>query len=152
MQVYFACAITGGRQDERVYQAIVAALEQAGHQVPTAHLTHPEGLAAEAQAHPTAVYERDTAWIRESDALIAEVSTPSHGVGYEIAYALQHGKPVLLLFREDVRVSKMLLGNPHPNLHHRAYRTPEEAGALAAAFLQNLMAQQAAADEGAALP
>jgi len=38
MNIYFACSITGGREFEPVYQAIVHALVEAGHQVPTAHL------------------------------------------------------------------------------------------------------------------
>ncbi len=53
----------------------------------------------EGQVDPGDVYERDTAWIRACDALVAEVSTPSHGVGYEVAYALSLGKPVLCVYR-----------------------------------------------------
>lgn len=142
-QVYFACSITGGRQDEAVYQAIVQALERAGYEVPTAYLARPEGLRDEACAPAEVVYTRDTAWIAASQAMVAEVSTPSHGVGYEIGYALHLGKPVLMLYREGVRVSKMLLGNLDPNLHQRVYRTPEEAGALAVAFLEDLAARLA---------
>ena len=52
----------------------------------------------------------------ESDLLVAEVSTPSHGVGYEIGYALDLDKPVLCLYQKGVVVSKMITGNPHPLL------------------------------------
>ena len=38
MNIYFACSITGGRDFEPVYQAIIAALLADGHTVPTAHL------------------------------------------------------------------------------------------------------------------
>ena len=94
MNIYFACSITGGRELESVYQAFVAALSADGHTIPTAHLASP-GLTEEAALTPRAVYERDTAWIRDCDALIAEVSVPSHGVGYEVGYALNAAKPVL---------------------------------------------------------
>jgi 2'-deoxynucleoside 5'-phosphate N-hydrolase len=40
------------------------------------------------------------------------VSTPSHGVGFEVAYAIGLGKPVLCLAREGVPVSKMIAGCP----------------------------------------
>lgn len=38
MNVYFACSIIGGREFEPVYQAIVRALTEDQHVVPTAHL------------------------------------------------------------------------------------------------------------------
>ncbi len=38
MNIYFACSITGGRDFESVYQAMVEILVQDRHQVPTAHL------------------------------------------------------------------------------------------------------------------
>lgn len=127
MNIYFACSITGGREFEGVYQALARALTEAGHEVPTAYLAESGIPALEAGIDPLEVYARDTAWIRVCDALVAEVSVPSHGVGYEIAYALGLGKPVLALYREDRKVSKMLSGNPDPNLTLRAYGTAENA-------------------------
>jgi nucleoside 2-deoxyribosyltransferase len=127
MNIYFACSITGGREFESVYQAVVRALAGAGHEVPTAHLAESGVGAAEAAIHPNEVYERDVAWIRACDALIAEVSVPSHGVGYEIGFALGLGKPVLALYQEGRRVSKMISGNPDPRLTVESYQTPGEA-------------------------
>jgi nucleoside 2-deoxyribosyltransferase len=61
------------------------------------------------------IYTRDVRWIRESDVLIAEVSQPSIGVGYEIAYAEACGKPILALYCLDAEksISAMISGNPH---------------------------------------
>lgn len=52
--------------------------------------------------------------MRQADAVIAEVTNPSLGVGYEIAKAEEWGKPVLALFREDSnrRLSAMIEGAP----------------------------------------
>lgn len=135
MNVYFACSITGGRDDEPVYQAIAAALLEDGHQVPTAHLAGSGIAALEQASDPGEIYARDTAWIRACQALIAEVSTPSHGVGYEIGFALALGKPVLCLHRRGRPVSKMLAGNPHPGLQVRAYTDVNEALVILRAFL-----------------
>ena len=46
--------------------------------------------------------------------MVAEVTVPSLGVGYEIAVALAHGIPVLALFRpeEGRRLSAMIAGAP----------------------------------------
>ncbi len=109
--IYFACAITGGRQDEREYQKIVDFLIANGHTVPTAVLAGSGVAEMEINADPVTVYERDTAWIRGCDVLLAEVSTPSHGVGYEIGYALSLKKPVICLHKAGVAVSKMITGN-----------------------------------------
>jgi nucleoside 2-deoxyribosyltransferase len=135
MNIYFACSITGGREFESVYQAIVSALLEEGHEVPTAHLAESGVTALEAVIDPQEVYTRDVTWIRACDALIAEVSAPSHGVGYEIGFALGIGKPVLALFQGGRKVSKMISGNPDANLAVRAYRSPEEAIRIVDEFL-----------------
>ena len=121
-------SITGGRNDESVYRALVAHLESGGHQVLTAHLASAQALEDETHLQARAVYERDCAWVRDCDAMIAEVSTPSHGVGYEIAYALEHGKPVLCCHSLAARVSKMIAGNTRPGLRLCGY--PDPPGAL----------------------
>jgi 2'-deoxynucleoside 5'-phosphate N-hydrolase len=143
MNIYFACSITGGRQDELVYQKLVATLQEAGHQVPTAMLASPDVMPLEGVVSPADVYRRDTAWIRDCDFLLAEVSTPSHGVGYEIGFALSLGKRVLCLYHRGLRVSKMILGNPHPQLTVHPYDTPEEAVLLLKDYLGNLAEKEA---------
>jgi 2'-deoxynucleoside 5'-phosphate N-hydrolase len=121
VNIYFSCSLTGGRQDEAAYGAIVAHLAAAGHDVPTAHLAAPGVMELETVVEPADVYARDIAWIDACDALVAEVSTPSHGVGYEIAYALAGSKPVLCCYRRGARVSKMITGNDSPGLVVRDY-------------------------------
>jgi nucleoside 2-deoxyribosyltransferase len=138
MTIYFACSITGGRQDEIVFQAIVQTLASAGHIVPTAHLALPDVIHQEAIITPEEVYTRDVNWINGCQALVAEVSTPSHGVGYEIAYALHLGKPVLACYRQGVRVSKMIVGNPDPNLRLRTYQDPGDLFPIIHEFLADI--------------
>lgn len=138
MNIYFSCSITGGRSDQDVYAAIVNALLAEGHEVPTAHLSSPDILALEAAASPHEVYQRDINWVTQCDALVAEVSTPSHGVGYEIALALSQGKPVLCLYRSGRRVSKMITGNDHPGLRQVEYHQDSEAVTHVCDFLRNL--------------
>jgi nucleoside 2-deoxyribosyltransferase len=135
MKIYFSCSITGGRDDQAIYQAMVDHLLARGEDVPTAHLSSPAILDLEARVSAQEVFERDVAWVQSCDALIAEVSTPSHGVGYEIALAVALGKPVLCCYRRGRRVSKMILGNTHPSLQVGAYDTAEEACALIDRFL-----------------
>jgi 2'-deoxynucleoside 5'-phosphate N-hydrolase len=138
MNIYFACSITGGRQDELIYQKLVTTLQQDGHHVPTALLASPDVMPLEGVVSPQDVYARDVRWITECDFLLAEVSTPSHGVGYEIAYALSLEKRVLCLYRKGRKVSKMILGNPHPQLTVHAYESPEQAVQILTSYLENI--------------
>ncbi len=138
MNLYFSCSLTGGRADQPVYAAIVDFLQALGHRVPTAHLAHPEIMAEEAVIEPQVVYRRDVQWLDQAQAVIAEVSTPSHGVGYEIAWALRAGKPVLCLYRHGARVSKMITGNSEPRLRLAAYRDQAEALEAIGHFVKGL--------------
>ncbi|WP_026852962.1 nucleoside 2-deoxyribosyltransferase [Geothrix fermentans] len=135
MDLYLSCSLTGGRQDQPVVAALVARMEALGHRVLTAHLAAESAMAADGGLSPEAVFERDTAWLRAADAVIAEVSTPSHGVGFEIAYALERRKPVLCLAREGVRVSKMLTGIRQEGVAFRTYGAVDEALAHLETFL-----------------
>jgi len=139
MNIYFACSITGGREFESVYKTIVEALGQDGHQVPTAHLAESGIGAMEAVLDPQTVYTRDVDWIRASDTLIAEVSVPSHGVGYEIGFALGIGKPVLALYQQGRKVSKMISGNPDAHLQVKTYENSDEAVRLIKDFLTTIL-------------
>ena len=138
MNVYFACSITGGREFESVYREIVDALTGDGHEIPTSHLAQSEATEKERVLSPRDVYTRDVNWIENCDVLIAEVSVPSHGVGYEIAYALQAGKPVFCLYQEEQKVSKMITGNPHSALQVEPYANVMEAIVKTRSFLEAL--------------
>ncbi|MFQ5831759.1 MAG: nucleoside 2-deoxyribosyltransferase [Candidatus Thorarchaeota archaeon] len=57
------------------------------------------------------IYERDVHYVRSCDLLIAEVSSPSHGVGMEIMLAIELSKPVLMFHhRNSGSISRMVLG------------------------------------------
>lgn len=116
--IYFSGAITGGRGDVELYRRIVETLESEGHRVfagvvAAAHI----GDAGEA-LDSTAIFERDLGWIGEvADAgglVVAEVSQPSTGVGYEIAAARYlHDIPVVALYRPKYtrRCTAMVAGD-----------------------------------------
>ena len=127
MKIYFACSISGSRKDEEIYQFLVKVMEDLDIDIPTAHIAETGIEEIDAREAPEDIYHRDVTWIQESDLLVAEVSTPSHGVGYEIGYALELGKPVLCLYQEDAVVSKMITGNPHGLLTVLTYQDPGEA-------------------------
>lgn len=141
MQIYFSGAISGGRDDLSVYQHILAHLQAAGVVVPSAHVADPAVLSRESSVSPRDVYQRDIGWIEQSDAMVAEVSTPSLGVGYEVGYALHIAQPVLCLYRRGLFISKMITGNPAPTLVAAAYADLAELDAHLDSFLNSCVSK-----------
>ncbi len=142
MNIYFSCSITGGRRDQRIYASMVDYLKQKGHRVLTAHLAGEDVLKEETLVDAGDVYRRDVEWVETCEGLVAEVSTPSHGVGYEIALALLRGKAVLCCYQDDRTVSKMILGNTHPNLTLCAYHGLADLQSALEDFLERVEAQR----------
>ena len=126
MQAYFSCSITGGRAEQQIYKKIVEHLQERGWVVPTAHLAEAGVIDEEIVIDPRVVYQRDVRWVTESDILVAEVSTPSHGVGYEIALAELYKKPVFCCYQQGRKVSKMILGNENPIFQIYAYKSIDD--------------------------
>jgi nucleoside 2-deoxyribosyltransferase len=138
MNLYFSYSLNGGREDQQVYLRLVEHLESRGHEVPTSRLANADIIENEGNLSPEHVYQRDIDWIHECDAMVAEVSTPSHGVGYEIGVALRLGKPVCCIFQAERNVSKMILGNPDENLITKSYQNIEEAAGIIDNFLNKV--------------
>ena len=112
MKIYFAGSIRGGRDDQALYLDIIGRLGAYGR-VLTEHVGD-SGLSSFGEdGRDAEIHDRDLAWLREADCLVAEVTTPSLGVGYEIGRALEWGKPILCLFRRSSgrALSAMIAGS-----------------------------------------
>jgi nucleoside 2-deoxyribosyltransferase len=115
MKIYFAGSIRGGRDDQELYFSIIRELQKYGT-VLTEHVGdkfltgHGEVGLTDSQ-----IFERDMAWVRESDVVVAEVTSPSLGVGYELGQAEAMGKKTICLYRtvEGRRLSAMIAGNSY---------------------------------------
>lgn len=137
-RIYFAGSISGGRDDQRLYRRIIDYLGKHG-QVLTEHIGNLDLSAdGELETSEADIYRRDMAWLAKADIVVAEVTTPSLGVGYEMAAAEQLDKPVLCLFRpcRDRRLSAMLAGNPH--LTVRTYRDWSEIPPLIDEYISSV--------------
>ncbi len=114
-KIYFAAAIRGGRDMAQTYGQILTYLQKYD-MVLDPHVGDSKLSAAGEMLDAATIYQRDMAWLKECDYVFAEVSTPSLGVGYEIATALNLGKKVICLFQKDTNLSAMLQGNPNLTL------------------------------------
>ncbi|MBU0681529.1 MAG: nucleoside 2-deoxyribosyltransferase [Proteobacteria bacterium] len=111
--IYFAGAIRGGRDDAKIYASLIDFLQGFG-QVLTSHVGDETLLAEEKFLSEGEIFQRDMKWLAQADLVIAEVTTPSLGVGYELALAEKRGIPCFCLFRRTsgVSLSAMIAGNP----------------------------------------
>lgn len=125
-KIYFAGSIRGGRADAELYKKMIGRLGRAD-KVLTEHVGDLSLSSLEGEAKNDAyIYERDTSWIRECDLVIAECTSPSHGVGYELAYAEKLGKPCFVLWNSKrAALSAMIKGDGYYKLF--PYSTEEEA-------------------------
>ena len=139
MKIYFAGAIRGGRDDAKLYKEIIEYLGNIG-QVLTEHIGD-KNLSKMGEKYGTdiAIYNRDMDWLNSADSVIAEVSTPSLGVGYELGIAEKLKKPVLCLYRpsKGKRLSAMVKGNNKLSLWE--YHNLTEARLCIDSFFKSLV-------------
>ena len=124
-KVYFAGSIRGGRVDADLYHRIIEYVQRTDT-VLTEHVGSTKlNLVEQGRSKDALIYDRDTAWLRECDVVVAECTCPSLGVGYELAYAEKLGKPCHIFYdKSKTQLSAMLTGDPYFYIH--PYSTEEE--------------------------
>lgn len=121
-KVYFAGSIRGGRENTAVYKRIIDYINRTDT-VLTEHIGLGSlNVKARTKEDDVHIYERDTEWLRSSDVLIAECTNPSHGVGYELAYAETRNIPVHIFYdKRKANISAMLNGNAYFKVYPYEY-------------------------------
>jgi nucleoside 2-deoxyribosyltransferase len=132
MRIYLACTVRGDRGTVEAARRISRRLTQLGHEVLTGHLLEEDVEQAEALLTDAAIFGRDTEWLDACDALVAEASGSSFGVGFEVGYVLARarttGQKVLLLYDASRRssISRIIPGVVHPNCQTLPYHSLDE--------------------------
>ena len=123
LKIYFGGSIKGGRSKVEDYKKTVDYLKTIGT-VLDEHVADPNLQASGESITSTEIYNRDVSWINECDILIAEVTVPSLGVGYEIGYAESLNKRIICLYQNDESISAMIKGNN--SITHISYDDVDE--------------------------
>jgi nucleoside 2-deoxyribosyltransferase len=133
---YFCGSIRGGLDDVKIYKEIIKVIKEYGPCF-TEHVGEEEYLKKESCSDQE-IYEKDMNWLRSSTAVIADVSTPSIGVGYELGIAESLKLPTLVLYRNDSqkRISAMISGNKYFTVVY--YSSVQEALDSTRKFLNKL--------------
>lgn len=134
MDIYFAGSIRGGRSDVDLYARLIDLLDEHG-EVLTEHVGQQDLETQEAALSDCEIHDQDLAWLRRADAVVAEVTVPSLGVGYELGRAIAWEKPILCLYRPDGDhdLSAMVRGSE--DLTVAEYEDPATLDSVVASFL-----------------
>ncbi len=133
VSIYFCGSIRGGRSDQELYADLIKYLQSFGT-VLTAHVGEKD-LLTDHNLSSREIYIRDMKYLDEADIIVAEVSIPSLGVGYEIARAVDLGKRILCLsqLKRNQNLSALISGCP--DLQIVVYSNIEEAKTAIDQFL-----------------
>ncbi len=126
MNIFFTGSIRGGRAHQPNFARIVEALKKYGT-VYSPHVSD-ETISHHGETHLSAaeILERERAALEKSDIVVAEVTTPSLGVGYMIACASAADKKIIALYcgEDTLALSAILKGDP--KVETRLYKTEED--------------------------
>ena len=136
MIIYCAGPIKGDTKYQESYKDIVRIVESMNH---TALAQFSSKIPSTIFLNDKQIYTRDMKWIDGSKIMIAEVSGPSLGVGFEIAYALfVKNIPVLAVYNEqEQNISSMISGCNHPNLQLKKYYNQDDLARIIRNFIVN---------------
>ena len=119
MKIYFSGSISGGRDYQAWYDFIVKQISNYGEVL--SEFVAEKSLTSYGTSNMTdeEIYSRDVRLIEECDIVIADITNPSLGVGYEIAYAEKLNKKIYCLYLkvEGKKVSAMIVGNKDFEIH-----------------------------------
>ena len=114
MKIYFAGSIRGGRGNAEINAKIIEHLKKYG-EILTEHVGDVNLTSNGEPLGEDYIYQRDMEWINQADVVVADVTLPSLGVGYEIREAEKLYKPILCLYKKQdgKKLSAMIKGSPH---------------------------------------
>jgi 2'-deoxynucleoside 5'-phosphate N-hydrolase len=113
MNILFTGSIRGGRKHQPAYVKIMSILKKYGT-VFSEHIGD-ETISEYGETHISKeeIHDREMNSLQKSDLVVAEVTTPSLGVGYLIANAISFKKRVICLYEGETTylLSAMIKGN-----------------------------------------
>lgn len=129
--IYFVGTPEGSIRYQKNYLAIIQLLRSLGHRVLTEHtisntlLTIPSFQKIDPSSETSEKPNEDqhTAWIQESDIMIAEVSETSLNLGFEIAYAVSRQIPIIAMYdkHSSNHITPMMVGKKSQYIHILEY-------------------------------
>lgn len=114
MRIFFAGPLTDLKNADKTkafYKNLALIAQKEGYDFFWAFLNGTDPV-ANPDVSARDVYYVDTLQLRHSDIVVAYVGEPSTGTGLEIEYARLCNVPVIILYEEGKKISRMLRGCP----------------------------------------
>lgn len=108
-KIYLSVPLVVNR-DIKIAREIARIIKNADHEIVSSWVLkrNPNGGLSEAE-----VFKRDTEGVKACDVIVAEVSTPSHGVGMELMLAHLLRKKIICVYKAGRKLSWMIRGLPN---------------------------------------
>lgn len=113
MKIFFAASIRGGRDNQNIYKKIEFILSSLGDLISSHVADHTITDFGETELRDQEIHQREIENLKKADVVVADVSHPSLGVGFQIATALAEGKRVIAVHKEEEseKLSAMISGS-----------------------------------------
>ncbi len=136
MKIYFSASIYGGRELLEDYKKLICALKDYG-EVLTEEVGDSRLLEKEETISEEEIYLGDIAKMKQADVIFAELTIPSLGVGYELAYSEAHNKKIIGIYNQIIKpkITPMIMGNK--NIKVIPYQNIDEIIKKLASYLKD---------------
>ncbi len=137
MKVFLSTAITRGRREYvDAVKRIVDVLKNEGAEVLNDRVSDPNFPGPTVDRSQTMREVCD--WLRQADALVAEATISSTGIGAEVTTVQMRDRPVLLLYDAHFgfRISDWVVHNPYGNVEAQPYRDLNDIERLVREFVK----------------
>lgn len=135
--VFLSIPVQGARLRNRTYEVLMDVLVKMDVLVLNPEVMNPPVPTEVKKYSPSSIHHHNIGLLQHAHLLIAEITAPSLGVGYEIAIASTIGIPILCLYQcsKEQRVSLMVRGAAGPQLRVLPYDKPSDLHRIVASAL-----------------
>jgi 2'-deoxynucleoside 5'-phosphate N-hydrolase len=128
LKIYFCGSISGDRSHEAYYYKMMDHLKKYATVLTEDAIKGADRVTGPPdQEKMDEIFKRDTDWLRKSDVVIADITIPSLGVGYEIGLAEALNKKILCLFKHDAGRNRPPMMHGNKRVTVKEYSTVEDA-------------------------
>ncbi|KAH9498543.1 hypothetical protein Btru_007014 [Bulinus truncatus] len=114
LKIYFAGSMRAGRNDIDIYYKIIENLKQYGKVLTEFVGDKTVDCEIAPKLDDKTIHDTDVSMLQECSCVVAEVTQPSLGVGYEIGRAVAMNKPVFCLYRpQDGKLLSGMIRGAH---------------------------------------
>lgn len=115
MHIFFTGSVRGGRAHQPEYMVITEVLKKYGSVLPSYVSDESVSEYGETESSAKSIFTREREMLEKANVVVADVTTPSLGVGYLIAHASNLKKPIIALYRGEntLKLSAIIKGDPH---------------------------------------